>query len=120
MSRSWVRCVLTCQSPRFSLSLVRLTFVRVADLQARVNSLLRSISVMPDVMLAARFHSASAPLKIEDCPLPALQPGEVLVRVLASGVCGSDLPMWRGSVPVRKRPITLGAEVAGAVAARGP
>src|SRR3990172_5440679 len=75
---------------------------------------------MPDVMLAARLHSVGTPLKIEDCPLPALQPGEVLVRVLACGVCGSDIHMWRGSVPVRKRPITLGHEIAGAVAACGP
>ncbi len=75
---------------------------------------------MPDVMLAARLHSVGAPLKIEDCPLPALHPGEALVRVLASGVCGSDLHMWRGSVPVRKRPIILGHEIAGAVAACGP
>ena len=71
-------------------------------------------------MLAARFHSVSAPLNIEDCPLPALQPGEVLVLVLACGVCGSDLHMWHGSVPVRRRPITLGHEIAGSVAACGP
>ena len=60
-------------------------------------------------MLAARLHSVGAPLKIEDCPLPALQPGKVLVRVLASGVCGSDLHMWRGAASVRKTPIVLGS-----------
>src|SRR3990172_10356611 len=38
MGRSWMRCVLTCQSPRVSLSLVRLTFVRLADLLTHVNS----------------------------------------------------------------------------------
>ena len=75
---------------------------------------------MPDVMLAARLHSPGAPLKIEDCPLPTLEPGEALVRVSACGVCGSDLHMWRGAVPVRKTPIVLGHEIAGTVAACGP
>ena len=71
-------------------------------------------------MLAARLHSPGAPLKIEDCPLPTLEPGEVLVRVAACGVCGSDLHMWRGAAPVRKTPIVLGHEIAGTVAACGP
>ena len=64
---------------------------------------------MLDVMLAARLHSPGDPLKIEDCPLPALEPGEALVRVSACGVCGSDLHMCRGAVPVRKTPIVLGS-----------
>ena len=75
---------------------------------------------MPNVALAARLHSVGTPLEIEECPLPALEPGEVLVRVDACGVCGSDLHMWRGTVPVRKTPIVLGHEIAGTVAACGP
>ncbi len=63
---------------------------------------------MPEAMLAARLHSAGAPLKIEECPVPALAPGEVVVRVLACGVCGSDVHMWRGTVPVAMTPISAG------------
>ncbi len=75
---------------------------------------------MPDTMLAARLHSAGAPLKIEECPVPALAPGEVVVRVLACGVCGSDVHMWQGTVPVARTPIVLGHEIAGRVASCGP
>lgn len=75
---------------------------------------------MPEAMLAARLHSPSAPLQIEERPLPALEPGEVMVRVLACGVCGSDVHMWRGTVPVARTPIVLGHEIAGRVARCGP
>ncbi len=75
---------------------------------------------MESVMRAARLHSPQAPLQIEEVPLPQTANGEVLVRVLACGVCGSDVHMARGTVPVRKTPIVLGHEIAGVVAASGP
>ncbi|CAF4544213.1 unnamed protein product, partial [Rotaria sp. Silwood1] len=34
---------------------------------------------------------------IYDKPIPTIQDGEVLVRVLTSGICGSDLKMYEGS-----------------------
>jgi 2-desacetyl-2-hydroxyethyl bacteriochlorophyllide A dehydrogenase len=71
------------------------------------------------MMLAARLHSPGAPLTVEDVPMPVLGPGEALVQVVACGVCGSDVHMWRGAVPVRKTPIVLGHEIAGRVAACG-
>jgi len=37
------------------------------------------------------------------------------VRVEAAGVCGSDVHMWRGHVPVRQTPIILGHEIAGVI-----
>ena len=75
---------------------------------------------MSGSMLAARLHSIGAPLAVEEVPVPAPGPGEVLVRIRACGVCGSDVHMWRGAVPVRKTPIVLGHEIAGTVAALGP
>lgn len=70
--------------------------------------------------MAARLHSAGKPLRVEQVPIPAPQGDEVLVRVAACGVCGSDVHMWHGTVPVGKTPITLGHEIAGTVAALGP
>jgi S-(hydroxymethyl)glutathione dehydrogenase/alcohol dehydrogenase len=46
-------------------------------------------------------------------------PGEVLVRVAASGVCGSDLHVLHGSSPVANPPLVLGHEGAGVVEAVG-
>jgi 2-desacetyl-2-hydroxyethyl bacteriochlorophyllide A dehydrogenase len=71
-------------------------------------------------MPAARLLAPNKPLALEECPVPSLGDGEVLVSVAAAGVCGSDVHMWKGTVPVRKTPIVLGHEIAGTVAACGP
>ena len=71
-------------------------------------------------MRAAVFSSdrtASAPfLCIEDIPRPEIQPGHVLLRVLACGVCRTDLHIVEGDlVSVRPR-IVPGHQIAGEVA----
>ena len=54
---------------------------------------------------------------MEDVPEPAPGPGEVVCRVVACGVCGSDVSeAW----VARKVPIVLGHEVVGIVEAAGP
>lgn len=53
-------------------------------------------------------------IRIEDLPKPSPGPGEVLVRIRASGVCPSDLRYYTGEKPVEK-PRILGHEVAGVV-----
>jgi alcohol dehydrogenase, propanol-preferring len=42
-------------------------------------------------MKAAILHAANQPLKIEDIPVPAVTNGHTLLRVLACGVCRTDL-----------------------------
>jgi L-iditol 2-dehydrogenase len=55
-------------------------------------------------------------IRIEERPLPELQPGDVLVRMAASGVCSGDLMPWY----VRKKaPFVFGHEPAGTVVAFG-
>lgn len=56
--------------------------------------------------------------EIEDVSRPAVEPGEVLVRVVASGVCASDLEPWLAG-PEDDRPRYLGHEVSGVVAEVG-
>lgn len=72
-------------------------------------------------MQAARLHKIGQPLLIEEIPKPNSGPGEVLVRVMACGICGSDLHIAvEGVTPTAFTPITLGHEPAGVVAAVGP
>jgi threonine dehydrogenase-like Zn-dependent dehydrogenase len=53
-------------------------------------------------------------------PVPTPGPHEVLLRVRAIGICGTDLHIMRGILPLAKPPIALGHEVAGDVVACGP
>jgi L-iditol 2-dehydrogenase len=58
-------------------------------------------------------------LEIADMPLPVVGPDEVLVRVEACGICGSDVHGYDGSSGRRIPPIVMGHEAAGTVAAVG-
>lgn len=57
--------------------------------------------------------------ELEDAPVPALGPDEVLVRVAACGVCASELDMWMG-VGSPAYPLYPGHEVSGTVVDVGP
>src|SRR6267142_5848846 len=59
-------------------------------------------------------------LEIAELPEPTPGPGEVLVRVAACGICGSDVHGYDGSSGRRIPPIVMGHEAAGRVAAVGP
>lgn len=65
-------------------------------------------------MGAAPPYSKSRPLEIADVELDPPGPGELLVRVRASGLCHSDLSVIDGSRP-RVMPMMLGHEAAGEV-----
>ena len=60
-----------------------------------------------------------APLELRTFQLPVPGPGEILVRLAASGVCGSDLHMYLGEDPRTPLPIILGHEGVGWVEAMG-
>ncbi len=51
-------------------------------------------------------------VRLEDMPVPRIGPGELLLRVDASGLCGSDVMEW---YRVERAPMVLGHEVAGEV-----
>jgi L-iditol 2-dehydrogenase len=70
---------------------------------------------MKALVLKAYKHFA-----FEDVPMPVLQPDEVLVRVRACGVCGSDVHGMDGSSGRRIPPIIMGHEAAGDIADIGP
>lgn len=55
----------------------------------------------------------------EDVPLPGLGPEDVLVKVKACGICGSDVHGMDGSTGRRRPPIIMGHEAAGVIAETG-
>ncbi|MBI3743615.1 MAG: Zn-dependent alcohol dehydrogenase [Chloroflexi bacterium] len=71
-------------------------------------------------MKAAVLYEAKKPLKIEEFQLDEPGPGEVLVRLIASGVCHSDWHVVKGEWPMIKLPCILGHEGAGIVEQLGP
>ena len=51
-------------------------------------------------------------LRLEELPIPRIGAGELLVRIRASGICGSDLMEW---YRIKKAPLVLGHEITGEV-----
>ena len=63
---------------------------------------------------------STGPLALTERPDPEPGRGELLVRVLACGVCRTDLHLAEGDLPPRAPGITPGHEVVGEVGAAGP
>jgi L-iditol 2-dehydrogenase len=59
-------------------------------------------------------------LVYKDVPEPEVMPGEVLVRIKACGICGSDVQGLDGSTGRRIPPIIMGHEASGVIASVGP
>ena len=53
-------------------------------------------------------------IRIEERPCPTIGPGELLVKVFASGICGTDVMEW---YRMKKAPRVLGHEIAGEIVA---
>lgn len=63
----------------------------------------------------------TAPGKIEfrDIPIPIAEKGEILLKMIRIGICGSDIHVYHGSHPFTRYPVTQGHEVSGMVVAVG-
>jgi L-iditol 2-dehydrogenase len=66
-------------------------------------------------LLLSKYRS----LEIAEVPTPVVGAGEVLIRVGACGICGSDVHGYDGSSGRRIPPIVMGHEAAGRIAAVG-
>ena len=62
-----------------------------------------------DAMRVAVYYNNND-VRLEERPKPEAGPGELLVKVIASGICGSDVLEW---YRIKKAPIVLGHEIAG-------
>jgi len=61
----------------------------------------------------------TSPLQLESVPRPALEPGDVLIKVEACAICRTDLHVVEGDLPPAKMPIIPGHQVVGQVVERG-
>lgn len=80
-----------------------------------------SINQLPQTMKAAVMRNTRE-IQIEEYPVPQIGPDEVLVKVMAVGICGSDLHYYshgRIGKYVVDKPFILGHECAGDIAALG-
>jgi len=66
-------------------------------------------------MQIACYYS-NTDIRLQTVPIPEIGDGECLVKIHASGICGSDLMEWYRRDKV---PLVLGHEIAGEVAAIG-
>ena len=62
-------------------------------------------------MRVAMYYSNND-VRLEEMPVPEIGPGELLVRVMTSGICGSDVLEW---YRINRVPLVLGHEIAGTV-----
>ena len=62
-------------------------------------------------MRVAMYYS-NRDVRLEEMPEPRIGPGEMLVKVVASGICGSDVLEWYRT---KKAPLVLGHEITGEI-----
>ncbi|OGS22466.1 MAG: alcohol dehydrogenase [Elusimicrobia bacterium RIFOXYA2_FULL_39_19] len=55
-------------------------------------------------------------VRVQEMPVPEISPKEVLVKVIASGICGSDVLEW---YRIKKAPLVLGHEITGEIVKTG-
>jgi propanol-preferring alcohol dehydrogenase len=71
-------------------------------------------------MKAMRIHAAGRPLSLDEIPIPELGAGQVLLEVLACGVCRTDLHALDGELPNLTFPLTPGHEIVARVVRAAP
>mmetsp|Transcript_2081 Transcript_2081/g.2166 ORF Transcript_2081/g.2166 Transcript_2081/m.2166 type:complete len:408 (+) Transcript_2081:70-1293(+) len=72
--------------------------------------------VIPDMMMAAQIERHGTRLDVMEVPVPKIGKGQVLVKMMASGVCHTDVHAVDGDWPVKSRlPLIPGHEGAGVV-----
>lgn len=77
---------------------------------------------MPDLMTAVIKPRPGAGLELTQRPIPAYGPNEVLVKIKAASICGTDLHIYKWDKWAESRihpPVIVGHEVCGEVVARG-
>jgi L-iditol 2-dehydrogenase len=58
---------------------------------------------------------APCQLQLDDVAMPSVPPGHVLVRITHSGLCGTDLKIYKGAIPAQY-PLIMGHEMVGELA----
>ncbi len=66
--------------------------------------------------MKALVYTQPSEMQLLERPMPALVPGEVVLKIEAVGICGSDMHAWHGHDPRRRPGLVLGHEFVGSVA----
>ena len=75
---------------------------------------------IPTTQKAVVFETNGGKLEYKDIPVPVPKPNELLINIKYSGVCHSDIHLWKGDwLPPAKLPLVGGHEGAGVVVAMG-
>lgn len=76
---------------------------------------------LPEKQFAFVFDQHDGPLNLREIPLPEIDDQDVLVKVLYTGVCHTDLHVWKGDFPIESKspPLVGGHEGAGIVVKLG-
>ena len=69
--------------------------------------------------MKALRYLGSRKLEVQELPVPEPAKGEVLIKVMACGICGSDVHGYLGLTGRRIQPMTMGHEFCGEVAKLG-
>jgi L-iditol 2-dehydrogenase len=72
-----------------------------------------------DTVRAAVIPAPGAPVEMRDFPRPIAEPGAVLLRTIASEVCGTDVHLWHGRLAGVPYPLIPGHVSVGAVLETG-
>jgi len=70
---------------------------------------------IPNNMCAAMYYN-NQDIRVEEMSVPQAGAGEVVMKIMSSGICGSNIMEW---YRIHKSPLVFGHEVAGEVAAVG-
>jgi len=62
------------------------------------------------------MYYSNSKVEVEEMPVPVVGPRDILVKVIASGICGSDVLEW---YRIKKAPLVLGHEVSGEIVEAG-
>lgn len=68
---------------------------------------------------ASVLEQFNAPLQLREYPLPrSIEPGAAVVRTEMAGICGTDVHLWKGELPI-SLPVILGHETVGRIETLG-
>src|ERR1700739_303629 len=74
---------------------------------------------IPERVRAAVSAGSPQPVRAPELPLPRPEPGELLLKVHACGVCRTDLHLLDGEGPISSPPRVLGHQIIASVLERG-
>jgi propanol-preferring alcohol dehydrogenase len=73
----------------------------------------------PEMMKVMLLEQAGSPLKLQEVQVPQPDAGQILIKVLACGVCRTDLHIFDGELSRPKLPLIMGHEIIGRVVKTG-